>query len=315
MIKVEGRKNDLGGGMIVSRILPSRQKRFVGPFCFLDHMGPVLIKPHQSTDVRPHPHIGLSTLTYLFEGRLLHRDSLGSVAEIGPGGVNWMTAGSGISHSERAFAEDQKQERTLHGLQFWIALPDGKEDVPPDFSHYDESVIPKLEKRELTLKLIAGEAFGLKSPVRCSSPLILAEIRAKQNFEFSFEVPGFELALFVVRGSATATTPGAKTATGANHEAAGVKVTESVTENVTENVTVNSDQILICNQNEALNVRFESGCHAVLFGGESLSTPRLMWWNLVSSSQEKINAAKAAWSSGAFPMVPGEIEFIPLPNS
>ncbi len=178
MIKIEGKKHDLGGGMIIHRILPDKKKRMVGPFCFLDHMGPIVITANQNTDVRPHPHIGLSTLTYLFEGNLVHRDSVGSVATIAPGEVNWMTAGRGISHSERTPDQDKTRERALHGLQFWVALPDGQEDIAPSFCHYTKDQIPVHENELRKITLIAGEAFELKSPVKTSSPLVFTNFHS-----------------------------------------------------------------------------------------------------------------------------------------
>ncbi len=156
MIKLLGKEHDLGAGMVVHRILPNHQKRMVGPFCFLDHMGPVTVKPHQETDIRPHPHIGLSTLTYFFEGRSIHRDSLGTEALIAPGDVNWMTSGRGISHSERAHPEDRSKTRILEGLQLWVALPDDKEDIEPSFQHYDSKSIPTVESSESKITIVAG---------------------------------------------------------------------------------------------------------------------------------------------------------------
>ena len=285
LIKIEGRKNDLGGGMIVYRFLPSGKKRMVGPFCFLDRMGPFVTAPNQNTDVRPHPHIGLSTLTYLFEGRMAHRDSLGTVAEIQPGEVNWMTAGRGISHSERAPENERGKVRQLHGLQFWVALPDGKEEVEPSFQHYQKTQIPFHENEECKISLVAGEGFGLQSPVATSSPLILADICAKKDFIFDFTSPGYELALLILHGS--------------------VKFGET---DLLENQMLIFDKAIL----PSLQVNRET--HMVLIGGEPFSTPRHIWWNLVSSSQDRIEIAKQEWKNGAFPMVPGETEFIPLPE-
>ena len=179
ILKLIGKPHDLGGGMTVMRLLPQAKKRMIGPFAFFDHMGPVDIKAGQNIDVRPHPHIGLSTLTYLLEGRMVHRDSLGTEVTIVPGDVNWMTAGRGISHSERAHKDDKNIGHRLQGLQLWVALTDEQEDVAPSFAHYDSSQIPRLETSAYQLSVVAGEAFGLKSAVKTSSPLILAAVKAK----------------------------------------------------------------------------------------------------------------------------------------
>lgn len=285
MIKIESKKGDLGGGMIVKRILPSKNKRMVGPFCFFDHMGPIDIQPNQNTDVRPHPHIGLSTLTYLFEGRMVHRDSLGYTVEIEPGEVNWMTAGSAISHSERAHDEDRSKQRRLHGLQFWIALPDGDEEIDPSFQHYDKDEIPTEENEDRRLFLVAGQAFGMQSPVMTSSPLLLADIYGKKDFNFRYPTADSELALYVVNGSA--------------------KVGED---------ELSESQMMVFEQNTFIDVEIKAGTHFILLGGQAFNTPRFIWWNLVSSSREKIEEAKAKWKAGTFPMVPGETEFIPLPE-
>jgi len=285
MIKIEGRESDLGGGMRVHRILPDRKKRMVGPFCFLDHMGPITIAPNQDTDVRPHPHIGLSTLTYLFEGRMVHRDSLGNEAIIEPGEVNWMTSGRGISHSERAHAEDRGASRRLHGLQFWVALPDGKEEISPNFSHYQRNQIPIDENEERQITLVAGENFGLRSPVVTSSPLVCAEIKAKKNFAFEMKAPGFELAMYLIHGCATASEE-----------------------------KLRGQQMLVFERDYFPLVKMEEGSHLIIIGGEPFATPRHIWWNLVSSSKQRMEEAKKQWRDGTFPMVPGETDFIPLPE-
>lgn len=286
MIHLKGKEHDLGGGLIIHRILPDRTKRMVGPFTFLDHMGPLTTAPDQNTDVRPHPHIGLSTLTYLYEGRIVHHDSLGTTAEITPGAVNWMTSGKGISHSERAHTSEKGKARRLHGLQFWIALPDDLEDCEPDFQHYTLNQIPTLETSDFKLSLIAGSAFGLQSPVRTTSPTIFADVVAKNDFDFSLKVPGFELAIYIIEGSARAGTD---------------KITKF--------------QMLVFEKNAELDVKIDKGTHFIIIGGEPFTTPRYMWWNLVSSSKEKIEIAKRAWADRTFPQVPGETEYIPLPNS
>lgn len=269
----------------MQRLLPDRQKRMVGPFCFLDRMGPITIQPNQNTDVRPHPHIGLSTLTYLFEGRMVHRDSLGTTVEIAPGEVNWMTAGNGISHSERAPEHERNIARRLHGLQCWIALPDGQEEIAPSFQHYDKKQIPVHENDERHISLVAGEGFGLKSPVVITSPLIFADIKANKDFSFHFENSSFELAVFLIGGTA--------------------KVGD---------VELVEDQMLVFEKNALPIIFVRQGARLILIGGEPFSTKRFIWWNFVSSSREKIEEAKKRWNKGDFPMVPGETEFIPLPE-
>jgi len=286
MFKLNGKEHDLGGGMIVRRVLPQRLKRKVGPFVFLDHMGPVEIAPEQNTDVRPHPHIGLSTLTYLFAGRLMHRDSLGTVSLIEPGGVNWMTAGRGISHSERAHQSDRERVHPLHGLQFWIALPDETEDCDPSFQHYHRELIPKNQNKERELAVIAGEGFGLRSPVKTSSPLIFVEVKANKKFTLDLtEFKNFELAVYMIAGLAHS-----------------------------QGEVIEPLQMLFFEKNQADKIEVDIDAHLVVIGGEPIVTERHMWWNLVSSSLEKIERAKRQWKEGTFPMVPGETEFIPLPE-
>ncbi len=286
MIHLHGKEHNLGGGLFIHRILPDRTKRMVGPFTFLDHMGPLTTEPDQNTDVRPHPHIGLSTLTYLYEGRIVHRDSIGVTAEITPGEVNWMTAGKGISHSERAHESERGKARPLHGLQFWIALPDHLEDCDPSFQHYEKNQIPKLETNDCMLSLVAGQAFGLQSPVQTSSPMIFADGIAKNDFTFDLHIPNFELAIYIVEGSAKM-----------------------------DSQEITKFEMLVAEKDQPLSVQIKKGTHFSIIGGEPFTTPRYMWWNLVSSSKEKIEATKKLWETQQFPMVPGETEFIPLPKS
>ncbi len=285
MIKFDGKNHDLGGGMIVSRILPNINKRTIGPFVFLDHMGPITELPNQNTDVRAHPHIGLSTLTYLFEGRIVHRDSGGAVATIEPGEVNWMTAGRGISHSERAHVDDKAKTRQMHGLQFWIALPLDKEEVEPSFIHYEKNLIPLLQNENFSLKLIAGEALGLKSPVKTSSSLIFAEVKAINESFLDLKDIKFEAALYVITGT--------------------VQVGE---------VIVSDRQMIVLDSDSMSKIKLLKNVHLVIIGGEPLEGPRHLYWNFVSSSKDRIEIAKKKWKDRTFPMVPGETEFIPLPE-
>lgn len=285
MTVLNGKPHDLGGGMIVQRVIPQVQRRAVGPFVFFDKMGPVIEKANENYDVRPHPHIGLSTLTYLFEGRIVHRDSVGSVCTISPGDVNWMTAGRGISHSERAHEEDQARDRVLDGLQFWIALPDESEDCDPSFQNYKSDQIPKIDKAEIQISVVAGSAFGLTSPVVVSSPLVLAVGEAKMKGRLKIDFPDFDIGIYVCEG-----------------------------ELQLDEVTASKNQILIFDKPVNKEISFSSEARFVLLGGKPFSTQRHIWWNLVATSKEKIEAAKKSWQEGSFPMVPGETEFIPLPK-
>ena len=285
MISLFGRESDLGGGLLVRRMLPDRKKRMVGPFCFLDHMGPVVAEPNQDTDVGPHPHIGLSTLTYLFSGRNIHRDSLGTEAMIEPGDVNWMTAGKGISHSERSHPEDRLKRRSLEGLQFWVALPDHLEDVDPSFQHYDSKQIPTQETEESVVRVVAGDGFGLRSPVVTTSDLVLIVIEAKKEFEFEFQSLGFELAVYLTEGTAT----------------------------VSEEPLL-ANQMFVFEDGKIPKTKVVANSRVIILGGKPFAAPKNIWWNLVSSSKEKIEEAKKAWKSGTFPMIPGETDRIPLPE-
>jgi redox-sensitive bicupin YhaK (pirin superfamily) len=283
---LDGKAHDLGGGMTVRRLLPQAAKRMVGPFTFFDHMGPLETAPGANTDVRPHPHIGLSTLTYLFDGRIVHRDSLGSHAVIVPGEVNWMTAGRGISHSERAHEDDRGKPRRLHGLQFWIALPDELEDCEPDFQHYGSNDVPARETANLKVVMAAGEGFGLKSNVRTSSPLILAHFESKAiGGEVDIDLPGVEYGVYVVSGGVSAGSQ-----------------------------KIAPFQLGFFPAGSRIKARFEPKTVFMVFGGPPFPSPRHIWWNLVSSSKEKIDQAKRQWITGTFSMVPGETEFIPAPD-
>jgi redox-sensitive bicupin YhaK (pirin superfamily) len=286
MLIIDGKNHDLGGGMIVSRILPHLKKRTVGPFVFLDHMGPVMIQAESNTDVRPHPHIGLSTLTYLFEGRIVHHDSSGGYSTIEPGEVNWMTAGRGISHSERAHIDDKNKLRPLHGLQFWIGLPIDKEESEPSFIHYKNDQIPKMIINELSITLIAGSLFGKTSPVQTSSTLIFAEVKSINESILNLSELKFEVAIYIISGF--------------------VQVLDQ---------KVSGRQMIYLDIEEYSKIVIGQNSHFVIIGGEPLESNRHLWWNFVSSSKDRIELAKKQWKDGTFPMVEGEIEFIPLPES
>lgn len=284
-ILLTGKIHDLGGGMQVRRVLPQIAKRSVGPFVFFDHLGPLTLKADQNSDVRPHPHIGLSTLTYLMEGRMVHRDSLGSVQSILPGEVNWMTAGSGISHSERSFPEDRIQDRRMHGLQFWVALPKELEEIAPSFQHYGVSEIPVGQFQDFEVSVIAGELLGLGSKVKTTSPLVLAKFVARGALSVDLLVSSFELGIY----------------------------------SLTEGLVVNAEaipafQMVVLPVGVMAKVASQSACEFIMLGGEPLAEPRAMVWNFVASSREKIEKAKLDWKNGTFPMVPGETEFFLSPD-
>lgn len=280
---IEPREKDLGG-FSVRRVLPSKEARSVGPFVFFDHMGPADFAPGKGIDVRPHPHIGLATITWLFDGQILHRDSLGSVQNIKPGAVNWMTAGRGIVHSERSPGEARAKGERLHGIQAWIALPLAHEDTEPAFEHYPADALPKIKKDGAEITLIAGKAFGLQSEVKTLSPQFYAEVVMEEGAGLDMpQVP--ERAVYLVEGELNIGDETLKPATMAVLSQ-GVKVTLKA-----------AKQSLL-----------------MVLGGEPLDGRRHVWWNFVSSSRDKIEAAKDRWQSGGFPEIPGEDEFIPLPD-
>lgn len=281
---IEERSADIGNFM-VGRLLPFREKRSVGPFTFIDHMGPAFLKDYQNLDVPPHPHIGLSTLTYLFEGSIMHRDSLGTEVEIQPGAVNWMTAGSGITHSERTPEYLRSSDKALHGLQIWVALPKELEEMEPNFTHVEKEDIPYWEEQGLSFKLIAGEAFGRKSPVPVYSPLYFLEIKSTIAQKVSIAQHLFgESALYILEGSIT---------DGTHH--------------------FEPKQILIAKDSTLCEFEMAENTTVYIFGGEAFPEERFIFWNFVSSSKDRIEKAKKDWENQDFPKVPGETEFVPLP--
>jgi len=276
---------ELTAGVRVKRALPSARRRSVGPIVFLDQMGPVVFGPGQSLDVRPHPHIGLATVTYLFEGAMIHRDSLGSIQRIEPGDVNWMTAGRGIVHSERTPAEERPGGQRLHGLQTWVALPVKDEQREPSFNHHPKASLPLIELRGATMQLIAGSAFGERAPTPTFSPI-------------------FYLAVEMHEGAAFDLPP--------EHEERGVYAIEG--ELGVGDAAVAPHQLAVLPQGETVRIRAAKPSRLVLLGGAKMDGDRLIWWNFVASSRALIDAASARWREQAFPPVPGETEFIPLPE-
>jgi redox-sensitive bicupin YhaK (pirin superfamily) len=279
--------SDLGDGFLVHRALPSAQRRAVGPFVFLDQFGPVQLGPGKGLDVRPHPHIGLATVSYLFEGTILHRDSLGSVVPIRPGEVNWMTAGRGIVHSERSPDELRADGPRLWGLQFWVALPLELEQCPPAFAHHGVDEIPRVQRPGARLSVVLGEAFGARSPVQVTSPMFLVDVRLEPGASLALEADYAERAAYVLEGEVSAGDAGEP--------------------------TPREHLIVFADGERAQLTAGAEPAHVVLLGGPPLDAPRFLWWNFVSSQRDLILEAQAAWSEQRFPKVPGETEFIPLP--
>ena len=278
------RIHDLGG-FTVGRLLPHAQRRSVGPFVVFDHIGPAVLSGEQPVAVRPHPHIGLATVTYLWEGAMMHRDSLGSVQEIQPGDVNWMTAGAGIVHSERTPERLRNVDHPFHGLQTWVALPKEHEDAAPAFAHHPRATLPVIERPGATLTVVAGHAYGARSPVAVLADTLYVSIDLAAGESLEITDEHAERALFPVRGEVTLDGVPLPLATLAVIEGGGRPVLEARTDS-----------------------------RVMLLGGEPLDGPRFIWWNFVSSSREKIEAAKQRWKDGGFGAVPGETEFIPLPD-
>ena len=281
---IDARKKDLGG-FEVGRILPFAKRRMVGPFVFLDHMGPAMFDPGMGIDVRPHPHIGLSTLTYLFEGEILHRDSLGYTQAIRPGEVNWMTAGRGIVHSERTDPSIRIHGGPMHGMQAWVALPAELEEIEPSFDHVEEAVLPTYEQDGLWARLVAGEAYGAKAGVNTHSPI----------FYVHWEMQ-----------------PGAKGTTPAGYSEAAAYVARGAVE--IDGRTFHAGQMAVFETGKRPTVVALTHATVMLLGGEPLG-PRTIWWNLVSSRPERIEQAKADWKAGRMALPPtDDTEFIPLPE-
>jgi redox-sensitive bicupin YhaK (pirin superfamily) len=282
---IDGRRRDLGG-FEVERILPYAPHRMVGPFIFLDHMGPAMFAPDHGIEVRPHPHIGLSTVTYLFEGEIVHRDNLGFTQPIRPGEVNWMTAGAGIVHSERTDPKIKAHGGPMHGMQAWVALPNEAEETAPAFFHHEADDLPTYESPDgLWARLIAGEAFGARAKVKTHSPMFYVhwKLQAGAKAQLGAEYP--ERAAFVATGS--------------------VEVDGRI---------FKAGQMLVFEPGQPILFTGVEAAHVMLLGGEPVGR-RFIWWNLVSSSQERIDQAKADWKAGRMALpVDDDQEFIPLPD-
>jgi redox-sensitive bicupin YhaK (pirin superfamily) len=281
---IEARKRDIGG-FEVGRILPFAKRRMVGPFVFLDHMGPAMMDAGHGIDVRPHPHIGLSTVTYLFAGEILHQDSLGYRLPIRPGEVNWMTAGRGIVHSERTDVQTRISGGSLHGMQAWVALPVEHEEIEPAFFHHEETDLPTYEEGGLWARLIAGSGFGVTSNVKTHSPMVYVhwEMKAGTTAGFPAEYP--ERAAYVARGS--------------------IEI---------DGRPYHAGQMPVFAPGETVAITAATDATVMLLGGEPIG-PRILWWNLVSHSQDRIEQAKADWKAGRMTLPPEDNgEFIPLPE-
>ncbi|MGA8195000.1 MAG: pirin family protein [Acetobacteraceae bacterium] len=283
---IEGTRKDLGGGLEVGRVLPFARRRMVGPFIFLDHMGPADFRSGEGIDVRPHPHIGLATVTYLFDGEIHHRDSLGVSQKIRPGEVNWMTAGSGIVHSERTDPSLRSNGGLMHGMQAWVALPREDEEVDPAFAHHAADALPELSERGVWARLIAGSAYGLGNAVRTFSPLFYLHVELASGASIAMPGDHDERAAYVVSGSV-----------------------------VHEGVRHTAGRLLVfAGGGEPAIAAVDGPARLMLLGGASIG-PRFIWWNLVSSRRERIEQAKADWKSGRMMLPPDDNrEFIPLPD-
>jgi redox-sensitive bicupin YhaK (pirin superfamily) len=278
------RSRDLGG-FSVRRILPAAGRQMIGPFIFLDHMGPTDFPVGAGVDVRPHPHIGLATVTWLFEGALFHRDSLGMAQEIVPGEVNWMTAGSGIVHSERTPPAARQRPSRLHGMQSWIALPRSAEEVPPAFQHLAAAALPRFTSDGIDYTVIAGTAFGLTSPVTTFSPMGYAAVTLASGQSLVLPPEHAERAVYVAEGELSLA-----------------------------DLQVPAGTLAVLDARTSVTARGLAACRFMLLGGEPIDGPRQLWWNFVASDAARIERAKADWQAGRFPAVPGETEFIPLPE-
>jgi redox-sensitive bicupin YhaK (pirin superfamily) len=281
---IEPRPRDIGG-FEVRRVLPSAQRRNVGPFVFFDQMGPAELAPGKGIDVRPHPHIGLATVTYLFAGTIVHRDSLGSVQSIEPGAANWMTAGRGIVHSERSDNELRKRPQKLYGIQIWVALPKQHEEAYPDFTHYAVESLPQIEGEGKTVRVIAGSLCGAASPVKTFSTLFYADAVCRPKSSLLLDNEHDERAIYLLEGTV---------------EIAGQPFA--------------AGRLLVFSPGDQITVKAISAARMLVFGGEPLDGPRHLWWNFVASSPDRIEQAKADWKAGRFAPVPGDVEFIPLPE-
>lgn len=279
------RTRDLGDGFAVRRALPHGKRQMVGPFIFFDHFGPVQFLAGQGMDVKPHPHIGLSTVTYLFDGKITHRDSEGHVQDIRPGAMNLMTAGRGITHSERTPEVERADGHRLLGLQSWIALPEDREEIEPSFQHFGATDLPRVSDVGLSARIIAGTAFGQTAPVKTVSDWFYTEVTLMAGHSAPLDADHEERAIYVVEGAISIA--------GDRFE---------------------GPRLLVFRPGDAITVTAITGTRMMFLGGTALEGPRYIWWNFVSSSRERIEQAREDWKQARFAPVPDEAEFIPLPE-
>ncbi len=282
---LKGHEKDLGGGLLVRRYLPSAIKQAVGPFIFFDHFGPLAVAPGANHDVRPHPHIGLATVTYLFEGAMDHRDSLGNFQRIQPGAINWMTAGRGIVHSERTPPDLASISHRAHGLQLWAALPQAHEEDAPSFTHTPQSAIPLVNLAGATIKVLIGTAFGQTSPVATYMQTLYLDVLLPAGQELRLTDLPPEAAIYPISGE--------------------LEIDE---------IKLELHSMALLAAGSAPLVRAASAAQFVVIGGEPLDGPRFIWWNFVSSSKQRLTQAGEDWEAQRMGQVPGETEFIPLPK-
>ena len=282
---IEGRPRDLGG-FSVRRLLPAAGRQTIGPFIFFDHIGPARFEPGQGVDVRPHPHIGLATVTYLFEGAFMHRDSLGTVQLIEPGAVNWMVAGRGIAHSERTPAEMRREPGSaLHGIQTWFALPLAREEDPPSFEHHPAARLPELRRPGAVLRVVAGDAYGAHSPVGVASPTLYVDVRLEAAAALELPDDVEERAVYIATGSLSV-----------------------------DGESFNAGTLVEFQPGSTATITAHGPARVMLLGGAPLDGPRHIWWNFVASSRDRIEQAKGDWAEQRFAHVPGDAERIPLPD-
>ena len=285
VLKLAGHNKDLGGGFVVRRLLPAAQRQAVGPFLFFDHFGPVSVEPGTSHDVRPHPHIGLATVTYLFEGAIMHRDSLGFSQRIEPGAINWMTSGRGIVHSERAPDDLRGARYVNHGLQLWAALPQASEEVPAAFIHTPAGAIPVVTVGESDVRVLIGEAFGQVSPVRTFSKTIYLDVMLAAGSRLELPPLAEELAVYPVDSDL-----------------------------LVDGEPVAARTLALLMPGHTTVMECSARTRLMVIGGDALDAPRYIWWNFVSSRKERIVQASEAWLAQTMGEVPGDAEFIPLPE-
>jgi len=274
------------GHLQVRRLLPAAKKQAVGPFLFFDHFGPEEFEPFSDSDMGPHPHIGLSTVTYLFEGKLVHRDSIGSVQNIEAGAINWMTAGRGIAHSERTPPELRGVRRRAHGLQLWAGMPKALEDAEPSFTHTDKPAIPEDKREDARVRVLVGRAWGMESPVRPVSETLYVDISLPAGGRFDIPPLAPERALYAVAGAYRL-----------------------------EGTRMEPYAMAVLPAGATVRVEAETPARIMLIGGEPLDGPRFMWWNFVSSRRERITEAASEWSAHQTPRIEGEKDWVPLPKS